>query len=166
MELTLDYNVDDEVLFMWENLVTKGVVRHVEVLINSSKTIISYHVGRRHHPTIKVEQSLLFKSKADLLASLQYLRREWFDSTNTLVECSRYAHTAKQVVSSHWWAARVLLLLLLTKHKQIMIMNGDIFSPELLLIGRLDKKELQIIRLSPTPFWLDQYIYSELEVEA
>lgn len=72
MAINIDFNhqLEDEVFYMSDNKVTKGIIKFVQMLYNSDGVKITYSVYNAGKGGIIVGQTQLFKSKKDLIDSL------------------------------------------------------------------------------------------------
>lgn len=68
--VTFKHQLDDEVLYMWENMIVKGTIKFVQVLINTDGEKIMYSVFRVGKPSQLINQDLLFSTKQELIDSL------------------------------------------------------------------------------------------------
>ena len=67
--VTFKHQLDDEVLYMWENMIVKGTIKFVQVLINTDGEKIMYSVFRVGKPSQLINQDLLFSTKQELIDS-------------------------------------------------------------------------------------------------
>jgi len=69
-QVTFQFAPNDAVFIMHENIVKEGVVKHVAFNQDKDGGIIMYSICIGYPATVKRIDSLVFASKADLLASL------------------------------------------------------------------------------------------------
>jgi hypothetical protein len=70
INIDFDHQLEDEVFYMSENKITKGLIKFVQMLYNSDGVKITYSVYTVGKVGIIVSQAQLFKSREDLINSL------------------------------------------------------------------------------------------------
>tara|TARA_R110000850_G_scaffold90138_4_gene192367 strand:+ start:3495 stop:3713 length:219 start_codon:yes stop_codon:yes gene_type:complete len=70
INIDFDHQLEDEVFYMSDNKVTRGIIKFVQMLYNSDGVKITYSVYTAGKGGIIVSQTQLFKSKKDLIDSL------------------------------------------------------------------------------------------------
>jgi hypothetical protein len=70
INIDFDHQLEDEVFYMSDNKVTRGIIKFVQMLYNSDGVKITYSVYTAGKGGVIVVQTQLFKSKKDLIDSL------------------------------------------------------------------------------------------------